>query len=142
MKNIAIMLLLISLSVQAQKEVGVLAENNKTIASLTKEKDFYVLRFLDYGNKKKVIEFDLQDYDKVYSAFSKVNSVGLKADEIVITLPITSENDVTGKLIICYQSKTDASKPKFIYMYGPEDMPWTIYVPDFTLQQWNVIFGK
>lgn len=130
------MFICLTVNAQTKLEYG----SNKT-ASLTKDKYVYTLTFIDYGNKKQIFEFDLKDFDKVYSLVAKADTLGIKSEDSITLLPLTYSGDESGVFFVSYPTGGPV-KPVYTYMYGPDRMKHTLTFPAFTKANWDVLFGK
>lgn len=138
MKKLLLFFMFICLTVSAQTTLEY--DINKT-ASLSKDKNVYILTFIDYGNKKQSFEFDLKDFDKVYSLVAKADTLGIKSENSMTSLPITYSGDDSGMFFVSYPVG-GPFKPIYTYMYGPERMKHTLTFPAFTKANWDLLFGK
>ena len=162
MKKIVLgLLLLFNLGVNAQLEkkitrIGRLKVGDNEVASLIKYEDHYLFKFIDRSEYKESIEFDINDFDKLYKVFTKENNLGIVSDSYTLSLPLPYKGNYTPKLTIFYLSKEEKVQPQYNYQFKkveekrPEDAvdknydekEYDIEIPNFSKEEWMIIFGK
>jgi hypothetical protein len=162
MKKIVLgLLLLFNLGVNAQIrqnriKIGSLKVGDKEVASLIKYEDHYLFRFFDTSEYPESIEFDINDFDKLYQVFTKENNLGIVSDSYTLSLPLTYKGNNTPTLEILYLSKEEKVQPEYHYRLKkvdekrPEDsvdknydeIEYDIEIPNFSKEEWMKIFGK
>lgn len=163
MKKIILGLLLIfNLAANAQINskrirIGSLKVDENEVASIIKYEDHYLFKFI-VDDLNKSIEFDINDFDKLYQVFTKENDFGNKSDNYSFSLPVTYLGDNTPKLLILYSSNNEKVTPEFHYYnknrnksaeekrleaLNPNDCSncYTV-IPNFSKEEWKQIFGK